>query len=100
MKRDNLLLKIWINFLKKKKKLHKFYVYYNSDKGKSFRYGRPEGIYYVTENIKDYVKNHYKSELINDAFSWDDGEEDFDFWAKIDSDWREMLNYLYHNSDE
>lgn len=80
----NKLYKIFISFLKRKGCYEAFKDYY---------YNKEKEIpnYHDNLSLKQYI-NEEMDDVIMFSFDWDESLEGYDYWDKIDDDWRELVN--------
>lgn len=80
----NKLYKIFISFLKRKGCYEAFKDYY---------YNKEKEIpnYHDNLSLKQYI-NEEMDDVIMFSFYWDNTSEGWDYWDKIDDDWRELVN--------
>lgn len=76
--------KIFISFLKKKGCYESFKDYY---------YNKEKEIpnYHDNLSLKQYI-NEEMEDVIMFSFDWDESLEGYNYWDKIDDDWRELVD--------
>lgn len=86
---NEIKIKLFVSFLKRKRILNNFISYFNSEQGLQFR-----GDKKTEQNLVDYTLTHAFDRLINNAFSWDETIEGFGYYENLDKELREYYQHL------